>query len=120
MNEVKTETDELDEMSGAFVSSLTRNNKQIKRDRAVAIAEDAGLRYRREVEDLSIKVKRLRRQQENMLDLSPENSHSLMVAKDFDSAEYVQRDIELGIQIRETEIRFEIAKARWEYLFGGE
>jgi len=112
--------DELASMPGAFVASLTRNNRDIKRDRAVAIAEDAGLRYRREVEDLEIKLKRLKRQQENMLDLSPENTQSLMVAKNFDSREYVQRDIDLGIEIRETKIKLDIARERFEYLFGGE
>lgn len=37
---------------GAFLSSLKRNNKQIRDDRATAIAEDAQVLYRRTVEDL--------------------------------------------------------------------
>lgn len=120
MTKENKKTDELSQMPGAFVTSLTRNNREIKKDRAIAIAEDAGLRYRRQVEDLEITLKRMRRQQENMLDLSPDNIHSLMVAKDFDSAEYVAKDIDLGIKIRETEIKLDIARVRWEYLFGGE
>lgn len=116
----ETKGDELEQMEGAFVDSLVRTNKQIKRDRAISIAEDAGIRYKRTVEDLQIKLKRMRREQENMLDLSPENAHSLMVAKDFDSAGYVERDIGLGIKIRETEIKLDIAKKRYSYLFGGE
>ena len=108
---------ELEDMTGAFVKSLTRNNKDIKRDRAVAIAEDAGLRYRRKVEDLEIELKRLRRKQENMLDLSPSDARSLMVAKDLNSAEYVDNDIELGCEIRDTQIRLNIARERYEHLF---
>jgi len=33
--------DEIENMPGAFVGSLTRNNKQVKQDRAAAIAEAA-------------------------------------------------------------------------------
>ncbi len=32
---------------GAFIDSLKRNNKQIRDDRATAIAEDAQIMYRR-------------------------------------------------------------------------
>ena len=57
-------------MQGAFFNSLKRNNKQIKEDRALAIAEDAELLYKREVEDLQTKIKRIKRDREAMLDLS--------------------------------------------------
>lgn len=104
---------------GAFVGSLKRNNKQIRGDRAEAIAEDAELRYKRQIEDLEVGIKRLRRQQENMLDLSPDNAMSLMVAKDFDSKAYVDMDVDLGVQIRNEEIKLDISKKRYAYLFGG-
>lgn len=104
---------------GAFVGSLKRNNKQIRGDRAEAIAEDAQLRYKRQIEDLEVGIKRLRRQQENMLDLSPDNAMSLMVAKDFDSKSYVDLDVDLGVQIRNEEIKLEISRERYAYLFGG-
>ena len=45
--------------NGAFVESLKRNNQKIREDRAIAIAEDAQLIYKREVEDLEIQIKRL-------------------------------------------------------------
>lgn len=104
---------------GAFVSSLTRNNKQIREDRAKAIGEDAQLKYKRTVEDLEVYIKQLKRDQENMLDLSPENSMSLMPGKDFQGDVYVQKDLELGIKIRNAEIQLDIAQKRYKYLFGG-
>ena len=104
---------------GAFVASLQRNNKQIKSDRAEAIAEDAQLTYRRHIEDLQMKLKRMHRQQENMLDMSPDNTQSLMVAKDFDASGYVELDSDLALSIRNTEIRLELCQKRYDYLFGG-
>jgi hypothetical protein len=107
-------------MKGAFIESLKRNNRQIRNDRAEAIAEDAFIMYRRQVEDLEVKIKRMKRDRENMLDLSPDHAMSLQLASDFDSEAYVQKDIDLGVNIRNAEIKLEIAKKQFNYLFGGE
>lgn len=104
---------------GAFVSSLKRNNRKIREDRATAIAEDTSLVYKRKVEDLAIAVKRMKRTRENMYDLSPENAMNLKPAIDFDCDKFVKDDIDLGIKIRETEIKLEIAQKQYTYLFGG-
>ena len=53
------------------------------------------------------------------LDLSPTNAQSLILASDFNSSDYVEKDIDLGIKIRNTEITLEIARKRYQYLFGG-
>ena len=108
-----------EEITGAFISSLKRNNKQIREDRATAIAEDTELVYKRTIEDIDLSIKKMKRDQENMLDLSPENAQSLILASDFNSTEYVKKDINLGIKIREAEIELDIARKRYEYLFGG-
>jgi hypothetical protein len=107
-----------DEKQGAFLASLKRNNKQIREDRAQAIGEDTQLIFRRRVEDLELSVTKMKREQENMLDLSPTNAQSLVLASDFDSDEYVRKDVELGVKIRNEEIKLEIAKDRYKYLFG--
>jgi len=104
---------------GAFYSSLKRNNKQIRDDRATAISEDTELIFKRNIEDLALSIKKMRREQENMLDLSPTNAQSLVLASDFDSNVYVTKDIELGVKIRNAEIKLEIAQNRYTYLFGG-
>jgi len=105
---------------GAFLESLRRNNAKIRDDRARAIGEDAEVIYKREVEDLAIQLKKLRREQENMLDLSPTDADSLVLAADFDARAYVAKDLDLSVKIRNTEIKLELARARYAYLFGSE
>jgi hypothetical protein len=104
---------------GAFVQSLRRNNAKIREDRATSIAEDTQLVYKRQIEDLEMNLKKMKREQENMLDLSPSDAQSLVLASDFDSNSYVNKDIELGVKIRNTEIKLEIAKKRYDFLFFG-
>lgn len=111
--------DEAQNLSGAFIGSLKRNNKEIREDRATAIAEDAQLVYKRKIEDLEISIRKMQREQENMLDLSPATAQSLILASDFNCDDYATKDIELGIKIRQAEITLEIAKQRYNYLFGG-
>jgi hypothetical protein len=106
-------------VEGAFVASLKRNNQKIRADRATAIAEDTQLCYKRKIEDLELSIKKMKREQENMLDLSPTDAQSLKLASDFDSDEYVKLEIDLGLKIRNAEITLDIAKARFSYLFGG-
>lgn len=105
---------------GAFVQSLVRNNKHIKEDRAKAIAEDIQLLYKRSIEDLSVAIRKMERERENMLDLSPSNSMSLIVANDFDAAAFVAKDVELGVKIRNKTIKLEIARKQYAFLFGEE
>lgn len=110
--------DEIKETQGAFIESLKRNNKQIRNDRAEAIAEDAQVKYRRAVEDLEIEIRGYKRDRENMLDLSPDHAMSLKLASDFNASEFVQKDIELGFKIRNAEIKLSIAKDQYKRLFG--
>lgn len=110
----------LDVKEGAFLSSLKRNNSKIKADRAEAIGEDAELLYKRQIEDMKVSIKRMRREQENMLDMSPTNSISLTLASDFDAPAYVTKDIELSFKIRNETIKLELALDRYKYLFGEE
>ena len=105
---------------GAFRDSLKRNNKQIRGDRADAISEDTQMLFKRTIEDLELKAKRMKRDRENMLDVSPDHALSLKLASDFNSQEYVAKDIELGVKIRNANIKLEIAQKRYAYLFGGE
>jgi hypothetical protein len=109
----------LAELKGAFVGSLVRNNKKIREDRAIAIAEAAEMHYKREVEDTEIKIKAIKREREAMLDLSPKDAQSLILATYFDAKKFVEKDIELGIKIRNLEITLEVARSRYNILFKG-
>ena len=106
------------ENPGAFIASLKRNNDRIRADRAQAIAEDAQLLYRREIEDMDIQIKRLKRERDSMLDLSPTTADSLVLAADFDAKAFVQKDVQIGVQLRNLEIRLDIARQRYAVLFG--
>lgn len=108
------------ETIGAFISSLKRNNKQIRDDRASAIEDVAQLKYKRKVEDIQMSIKDMKRERDNMLDLSPTNAQSLIIASDFDADSYISKDLELGVKIRNEEIRLEISTKRYEFLFGGQ
>jgi len=116
--EIEESAAEVDVPKGDFISSLKRNNRKIRDDRAEAISEDAYIRYRRAVEDLEVGIKRMARERDNMLDLSPTNALSLVLATDFNSEEYVAKDIELGVRIRNAGIKLEIAKRQFKRLFG--
>jgi hypothetical protein len=120
MTDTEVTTNAVPVKGGAFRESLTRNNKKIRADRAEAIVEDAETIYRRTIEDLKLSIRRKERERENMLDLSPENTHSLKLASEFDADEYVRLEIKLGVEIRNDEIKLEIAEKRYEFLFGGE
>jgi hypothetical protein len=103
---------------GAFIDSLQRNNKKIREDRAISISEDAQMTYKREIEDMQMSIKRLKRDRENLLDLSPTHADSLVLASDFNAQEFVKKDIQIGVDIRNLEIKLEIAMARYLHLFG--
>lgn len=81
--------------------------------------EDAQLIYKRVIEDLEVGIKRMERDQENMLDLSPENATSLKLASDFNAQEYADKDLDLAMKIRNSKIKLKIAKKRYGYLFEG-
>ena len=108
----------MEQKQGAFGESLQRNNKQIRHDRAIAITEDAEMIYKRTVEDMEIEVKRLKRERESLLDLSPTNADSLVLATDFNSKSFVEKDIEIGLKVRNVEIKLDIARERYSHLFG--
>ena len=97
---------------------LKRNNKQIRDDRALAISEDTQMIFKRKIEDLQTSIKRMKRELDSMLDLSPTNAQSLVLASDFNSNDFVEKYINLGVKIRNNEITLEIAEKQYKFLFG--
>lgn len=116
----ETPSDQLKELKGSFVASLRRNNKQIRDDRALAIAEDAELLFKREVEDITTLLKVTRRERDAMLDLGGTSVTTIISQSDFDAKAFVAKDLELGLKIRNLEIKLEIAQSRYNELFKGE
>jgi len=106
-----------EELKPRFIESLQRNNDQIREDRARTIGADSELIYRRRVEDIELKIKRLEREQEGLIDISPLDRNSLTFA-DFQPEAFVQKDLEYSLTIRNLNIQLEVAVKRFEYLFG--
>lgn len=106
-----------EDLKPRFIESLQRNNDKIRKDRARTIGEDSELIYRRRVEDIELKIKRLEREQEGLIDISPLDKNSLTFV-DFQPEAFVQKDIELSLLIRNLNIQLEVSTKRFEYLFG--
>ncbi len=118
-DEVEVAAPALSELPGAFAESLLRNNKKIRDDRGLAIVESAEIYYKRKIEDLELRIKQMKRDQDNMLDLSPTHADSLVLASDFDAETFTNKDVSIGIQIRQLEIEKEVAQRRYNHLFKG-
>lgn len=105
-----------EELKPRFIESLQRSNDQIREDRARTIGADSELIYRRRVEDIELKIKRLEREQKGLIDISPLDRNSLTFA-DFQPEAFVQKDLEYSLTIRNLNIQLEVAIKRFEYLF---
>lgn len=105
-------------VKGAIYQSLARSNKQIRQERGDAIAEDLEMTFKREVEDLERLIKRKKREKTNMLDFSPTNTQSLVMAKDLDSDSVKEKILAIGLDIRNLNIKLDIAKDEYEFMFG--
>jgi hypothetical protein len=105
-------------VKGALYQSLNRNNKDILKDRAETIGEDLEMTFKRGVENIEVKLKRLNRDRASMYDLSPTNTQTLILAKDLDAQLILENDNKMSIEIRQLEINLEIANERYLHLFG--
>lgn len=103
--------------NGALWASLSRNIKQIKEGRALSILEDAELAYKRKIEDMSQALKRLNRNVEASLDMSPENVTTLKMM-DFDPEAFIEADAKAAYEIRNISIQLNECKKRYNALFG--
>ncbi|MDP5231195.1 MAG: hypothetical protein NWQ38_12455 [Cellulophaga sp.] len=106
-----------DDLKPRFIESLKRNNDQIREDRAKTIGADSELIYKRRIEDIDLRIKRLEREQDGLIDISPLDKNSLTFA-DFQPEEFVKKDMELSYTIRNLKIQLEVSIKRFEYLFG--
>lgn len=106
------------EVKGALLNSLQRSRKQITSARAESIGEDGEIVYRRKIEDMNIRKRQLVRNRTNRLDMSPDNAMSLQLAKNFNPEEFADADINDSIELRNLDIKLDVAKERYEFLFG--
>lgn len=109
---------ELNEMKGAFVQSLIRSNKDIKKDRALMIVESTEMFYKREIENRALKIKNMKRERETLIDaLSPGDKMTLKISPDYNPQGFVDKDHAIGVDIRNEEIELGLAQDRYNHLF---
>lgn len=119
MSEETQEVQEVQKAKKGFLDeSLSRSNREIRQERGDAIAEDLQIIYKRNVEDIEMKLTRLNREQKNAFDFSPTNSQSLVMAKELDSNTILEKDIAMSLKERELKIQLNIARQRYNFLFG--
>lgn len=111
---------ELENKNGVFKADLMRTFKQLKESRAESVSEDVEIIYKRQIEDLCHQIRNYDRDRENLiLDLSPSSAFSgNVVPSDFKPADFLSKDVEIGLNKRDAIIRLEIVIERYEYLFG--
>ena len=107
-----------DASHGRFLGSLVRSNRQIKAGRAESMADSTKIVYRRRVEDLVAKVKKLKRESIDALDLSGDSALSLKMISNYDENAWVQADVERRMEIRNTMIQLSAVYAGYADLFG--
>lgn len=103
---------------GAFMSSLKRNNRQIRDDRAEAIERSAKILYKREIEDMETELSTLEMERNGLLDVGSTSTTQIISLSDFNTKQFVEKDLNLGLKIRELNIKLEIAKGSYNKLFG--
>lgn len=106
------------QIGGALDASLARSNKQIRQERGDAIAEDLQIAFERELQDVHLKIKRLKRAQTNAIDFSPTNAQSLVIAKDIDIPEVKDQILTLQVKMRNEKEKLEEYQTVYEWLFG--
>lgn len=111
---------ELENKHGVFKADLMKTFKQLKESRAESVAEDVEIIYKRQIEDLCHQIRNCDRDRENLiLDLSPSSAFSgNVVPSDFKPADFLAKDVEIGLNKRDAVIKLEIVIERYQYLFG--
>jgi hypothetical protein len=103
---------------GLIHESLARTSKQIREERGADISEALEMDYKRKIEDYESDLKRMTRTQRNMFDFSPTMTTSLVIAKDVDSKEILDKDLAAALDIHNIRIKLRIAQQRYNDLFG--
>jgi len=114
----KETTKEIVEEKGGFLeASLGRTTRQIREDRGEDISKGLQIAYKQYIEMLEYDIDRFFTTQNRAFDFSP-NSTTSLVIKDVDAKTIMEQDLVTSIKIRQTRIELNIAKQRYNFLFG--
>jgi len=101
----------------SFFNNISRSNKELRQDRALIIAKATEKALRRKVEDFNDKLESLKLSLENLMDINPSNTHTIINPSDFDPGAYIRTAEEIDLKIRDITIRRDLAQERYEQLF---
>lgn len=103
-----------------FTKNLMRTFSQLKQSRAITVAEDVEIIYKRKIEDLCHKIRSMDRDREDIMNsLAPSNAFSNnVVPSDFNAESFLTKDIQIGLNRRAAIIELEITVDRYNALFG--
>jgi hypothetical protein len=99
---------------------FTMGDKNDRSDRAPATFKQAKLVYKREIKNLELSIRQLKREQEKIADHPLTDDQASEIASAIDSGAYVSKEVQLGVKIRDLETILKLAKKRFQFLFGDE
>lgn len=102
-----------------FISTLTKSNKDIMKDRAENVGKKTALKQKALVDRLEGEVLDLEGKIQDLTDLAPESSTSLK-PQDFDEENWVRNMQEYKVQLLNKRIELKIAQETQKEWFGGE
>jgi hypothetical protein len=74
--------------------------------------------YKREIQNLARLIQYLKKQQEDLAAKTPTEAETSEITDAIDSGAYVSKEIEIAVKIRDLEKKLELAKKRYQFLFG--
>ena len=109
---------EQDKKVGELQKSLDRNRSKIRADRAEQIADDTRIEFRRSIEDIAREIRRLRSSRSALLDMSPDNSMSIISVKEFSAENFVREASSIAKAIFNKQQELKVLSEEYEFLFG--
>ena len=106
------------EQTGLFSKLILRTGDEIMHGRGMRTIESAQASPKKLIMDIEDKIRKIKDQQDLMLDNSPDNRYSLEVGKGFNSEEFVNKYHALNIEHLNLELELQVAKNNLPLLFG--
>lgn len=106
------------EAEGNFSKTLLRNNKALRQDRGNKIARQTRNAYYTRIATMQEKLNDLRDSSENLLDINPSSTTSILNPNEFDQDAFVTADLETQVKMENIRIKLKAAIQRYTYLFG--
>lgn len=109
---------EKEEVKGLLYDTLNRSGKQVLQDRASDIVTDTRYDYEYTLRQMEKEIRDKKAEQKTNMDLSPISKDALSFTNTFKTKEWVQKDVELTVEIARLELKYQALNARFRELYG--